>query len=209
MEKLLSEGAEVLDNPYQRRLTREELVTLLSQGIVGTIAGLEPFDRDVMSQSELKVISRCGSGRSNVDLASAEELGITVCYTPDAPVASVAEMTLGAMLGLLRRIPFMDSELHQGKWSKRLGNELEGKTVSIIGFGRIGRRLRELLEPFRVRLLVVDPYVRKEEGFEIVSLNEALKQSDIISLHASGEECLIGKKEFVLLCRKPIGARGS
>lgn len=200
MDMLIDAGCEIIDNPYKRRLTKAELQELLDNGVTGLIAGLEPLDREVISKSKLKVISRCGSGLSNVDLETAKDLTITVCYTPDAPVASVAELTLGAMLSLLRMISLMDSELHKGKWTKKIGALLEGKTVAIIGFGRIGRRLSELLTPFKVRVLAVDPFLKNRSGqITIMPLGEALPQADIVSIHSSGEECIIGRKELELV----------
>lgn len=190
-------GYEVMDNPYKRRLTKPELLGLLSKGITGLIAGLEILDKEVMSKSRLKVISRCGSGLSNVDLAAAKKLGIIVCSTPDAPVNSVAELTLAAMLSLLRAVPVMDNELHKGRWVKRIGLLLEGKTVVIIGFGRIGKRLSELLAPFKVRILVVDPLIKNSDAdVTTLSLEKALSEADIISMHSSGNGCIIGKNEL-------------
>lgn len=190
-------GCEVMDNPYKRRLTKPELLGLLSKGTTGLIAGLEILDKEVMSKSRLKVISRCGSGLSNVDLAAAKKLGIIVCSTPDAPVNSVAELTLAAMLSLLRAVPVMDNELHKGRWVKRIGLLLEGKTVVIIGFGRIGKRLSELLAPFKVRILVVDPIIKHSDAdVTTLSLEKALSEADIISIHSSGNGCIIGKNEL-------------
>ena len=199
MNMLINAGCEIIDNPYKRRLTKKELKTLLALGITGIVAGLEPLDREVMSESSLKVISRCGSGLSSVDLEVAKELGIAVCYTPDAPVSSVAELTLGAMLSLSRMIGLMNNELHQDRWSKRIGSLLEGKTVAIIGFGRIGSRLSELLAPFKVKILVVDPFIKNKSKIKVISLKEAFAQADIISIHSGGEECLIGKDEFRMM----------
>jgi len=102
------------------------------------IAGLEPLDREVMEKSDLKVISRCGSGMSNVDEEAAQDLGVKVYSTPEAPVKAVAELTIGAMLSLLRSIPHMNDDLHAGGWSKKIGTQLHGKIVAIIGYGRIG-----------------------------------------------------------------------
>ncbi len=202
MDMLVKAGAEVVDNPYKRRLTKDELRALLTEGITGLIAGLEPLDRDVLSSSGLKVISRCGSGMSNVDTKAADELGILVRYTPDAPVESVAELALGAMLSLLRMVPLMDSQLHEGKWTKKIGTLLEGKTVAIIGFGRIGRRLSELLAPFNAKVLAVDPFLDGGvDEYDIVSLNAALPQADIISIHSSGEACVLGQEEFDMMKR--------
>lgn len=202
LERLEEAGCRVIDNPYKRRLTKEELLDLLSDEVIGLVAGLEPLGRDVLQKSKLKVISRCGSGLSNVDLEAAKELEIKVCSTPDAPTASVAELTMGAMFSLLRMIPQMDRYLHDGKWVKKIGIQLCGKTVVIIGFGRIGRRVASMLRPFNVRIIAVDPNVGgniNRDGVEIFSLKEALPQADIITIHCNGEQQLIGKNEFKLI----------
>lgn len=197
LDMLKDAGCEVTDNPYKRRLTKPELLVLLSKGITGLIAGLEILNKEVMSKSRLKVISRCGSGLSNVDIEAAKELGIMVCSTPDAPVDSVAELTLAAMLSLLRAIPVMDNELHKGRWTKRIGLLLEGKTVAIIGFGRIGKKLSQLLVPFKVKILVVDPFIKNVDvKAAAVSLEKALSEADIVSVHSSGNACLIGEDEL-------------
>lgn len=200
LNRLREAGCEVIGNPYKRRLNKEELLILLSDDVIGLIAGLEPLDRDVLEKTRLKVISRCGSGISNVDLEAAKELGIKVCSTPDAPTDAVAELALAAMLSLLRAIPQMDRHLHDGKWIKKTGTQLKGKTVVIIGFGRIGRRVASLLKSFGVRLIIVDPNLQGDAtGVEVSALNKALPAADIVTIHASGEEQIIGEKEFNLL----------
>lgn len=201
LERLLSTGYEVIDNPYKRKLSKNELLTLLTSDVTGIIAGLEPLDNDVLRHSSLKVVSRVGSGLSNVDLSAANELNIKVCSTPNGPTAAVAELTIGALLGLLRMIPVMDQDLHNGKWSKKIGVQLEGKNVAIIGFGRIGRRVYELLKPFKVNILVVDPSLTAAPvtGISDVSLKEALTKADIVTLHSSGEDCIIGEDEISLM----------
>jgi D-3-phosphoglycerate dehydrogenase len=201
LNRLLAAGYEVIDNPYKRKLTKNELFELLTPDVIGVVAGLEPFDREVLSHSRLRVVSRVGSGITNVDLQAAAELGIEVCSTPNGPTAAVAELTLGALLSLLRMIPLMDRALHQGEWTKKIGVQLEGKTVAIIGFGRIGRRVAELLASFKVKLLVVDPYLTADAvgDFIRLPLKEALTQADIVTLHSSGEECIIGEREFALM----------
>jgi D-3-phosphoglycerate dehydrogenase len=201
VERLQDAGFEVIANPYRRKLTKLELLRLLTPDVVGIIAGLEPLDREVLSQSKLKGISRVGAGLTNVDLKAAAELGIDVRYTPDGPTEAVAELTVGALLSLLRMIPAMDRALHASKWDKRIGTQLKDKTVAIIGYGRIGRRVAELLSPFNVRLLAVDPYPKPPVEAELVSLDEALAKADIISLHCSGESCLLGEREFQIMKR--------
>lgn len=201
LNRLLAAGYEIVDNPFKRKLTKTELLELLTSDVVGIIAGLEPLDREVLERSKLRVVSRVGSGISNVDLQAAQELGIAVRSTPNGPTQAVAELTLGALLSLLRMIPLMDQALHRGEWSKKIGTQLEGKTVAIIGFGRIGRRVAELLAPFRVKLIVVDPNLTDSAAadFSRLPLEQALPLADIITLHSSGEECLIGTRAFALM----------
>ncbi|MCQ9207384.1 MAG: hydroxyacid dehydrogenase [Omnitrophica bacterium] len=205
-------GCEVVDNPVKRRLTRPELIDLLATGITGLIAGMEVLDREALEKSQLRVISRCGSGISNVDIVSAKKLGIKVCYTPDAPTGAVAELTLGAMLSLLRMIPEMNRDLHNGRWNKKVGLQLEGKTVAIIGYGRIGKRFASLLRPFGVSIIAVDPALREDGNVETLPLDEALGMADIITIHSGGEAQIIGEKEFRLMKKGVIllnAARGN
>lgn len=198
IERLRGTGLEVLDNPFKRKLTQEELLDLLP-GVAGIIAGLEPLNRAVMAASELKVISRVGVGLANVDLGAAAELGIAVHYTPDAPTIAVAELTLGCLLNLLRRVGEMDRALHQCRWNKCVGYQLTGRTVLLVGLGRIGLAVARLLEPFQVRLLGCDPALdQAPPGIELVSLEQGLAQADVISLHASGIEPILGPAELAL-----------
>jgi len=195
IERLKASGCEIIPNPYKRKLTKGEIIGLLKDDIPGLIAGLEPLDREVMEKTKLKVISRCGSGMSNVDKETAENLGIEVRSTPNGPTLAVAELTVGAMLGALRMIPQVNNDLHSGKWNKQIGRQLSGMTIAIVGFGRIGQQVALLLKPFNVKILAVDPQVTSDFGFN-VSLDEALAKADIITLHCSGEEVVLGKNEF-------------
>ena len=199
VERLAAAGCEIIKNPFGRKLTKQELIELLP-GVRGLIAGLETLDEDVMRKTELKVISRCGSGLSNVDMVAAKRLGIKVFSTPNGPTSAVAELTLGAMINLLRMVSLMDREMHEGRWTKKTGMQVEGKTVVVIGLGRIGRKVVSLLKPFNVRLFAVDPDVREEiDGVEILPLDKALTEADIITIHSSGEQQIIGDDEFRLI----------
>lgn len=204
LNRLKDAGCCIIDNPYKRKLTKPELLALLEDDVVGLIAGLEPLDREVMEKSHIQVVSRVGTGISNVDIEAARDLGIRVFNTPDAPTNAVAELTIGAMLSLLRMIPQMDQALHDGQWQKKVGVQLQGKTVAVIGFGRIGRRVAELLSPFGVKILVVDPYVDESAcaGYRKVAIEAALSEADIVSIHSSGHDCIIGEKEFALMKKK-------
>jgi len=198
MKRLVEMGCTVIGNPFKRKLTKDELLQLLGKEVLGLVAGLEPLDRQVMEQTNLKVISRCGSGMSNVDLIAAREHGVKVCSTPFGPTQAVAELTLGAMLSLLRMVPEMNRDLHDGKWGKRIGGQLSGKTVSIIGFGRIGQCVAALLSPFHVKILAVDPVFGNDEfeNVEKTTLEEVLPQSDVITIHSGGEAQIIGTEQF-------------
>lgn len=205
LSHLLETGCEIIENPYKRMLTKRELLDLLSPDVTGLIAGLEPLDREVLNKTRLKVISRSGSGLSNIDLEAAKELSIKVRYTPHGPTTSVAELTLGAMISLLRQIPQTNANLHEGKWDKEaVGSQLEGKTVVIIGFGRIGKKVASLLEVFNVKIIAVDPEIYRKKknctnAVEVCSLKDALAQADIVSIHCSGTKEVIGDDEFKLM----------
>lgn len=199
IDKLLVNDFEIIKNPYGRKLTADELIKLLP-GVYGMIAGLETLDRKVLKSSGLKVISRCGAGITNVDLEAAKELGIKVFSTPDAPTQAVAELTLGAMLSLIRNISGMNLDLHNKKWSKKIGLQLEGSTVAIIGFGRIGRRVAELLKAFKANLIAVDPYYKEAvDGVPVIPLDKALREADIITIHSSADKLILGEKDFSLM----------
>lgn len=207
-------GYEIILNPYKRKLTKRELFELLKDDVLGIIAGLEPLDREVLEKTKLKVISRCGSGLSNVDQKTAKELEIKVFSTPDGPTLAVAELTIGIILSLLRFITRMNQDLHEGKWNKRTGFQLKDKNVVIIGFGHIGQKVASLLKPFKAHIIVVDPYLKKMnfKNVELLPLNTALKKADIVTIHCSGEEEVLGEKQFCLMKKGSLvlnAARGS
>lgn len=190
LDLLLSRGLEPVMNPHGRKLEPAESVALL-QGAVGLIAGTEKLDDAVFSAvPQLRVISRVGTGMDNVDIEAAKKRGIQVFNTPNAPTLAVAEMALGCMLSLLRQLHSCDASVRASKWSAPLGRQLTGKTVGIVGFGRIGRELARLLSPFRATLLAFDPVqdtaAASALGARYVPLEELLAQSDVVTLHMAG-----------------------
>ena len=209
LQRLRDDGFEVKENPFARKLTERELVDLLP-GVVGLVAGLEPLTAQVLKQSDLRAISRSGVGMSNVDLDAARRLGIIVCNTPGVTTSAVAELTLAAMLALLRRIVEMNADLHEGRWRRVAGAQLEGKTVVVIGFGAIGRRVAELLLAFGARVIAVDPHVPVvDPPVALARLRDALPIADIVTLHASGEEPILGRAELLALKRGALVLNGS
>ena len=202
VELLEKYGIEIVPNPYGRRLTEDEIIKHL-EGIDGLIAGLEPLNQKVLdaSKKSLKAIARVGIGMNNVDIPYAESLGIKVSNTPDGPTESVAEMTLTALLSLIRIVPQTNNKLHQGEWKKYIGRSLTGLNIGIIGYGRIGRRFRKFLEGFSCNLYIYDPYLSDEvvlnDGdIRCKTIDELLENADVISFHAAGAEEIIGVKEI-------------
>lgn len=172
-------------NPYGRKLTETEVLELIMQyQPIGMIAGVEPLTHPVLEKARnLKVISRCGIGMDSVDLDAAKDLGIVVTNTPDAPTIPVAELSLGMILSLLRRIHISDASIRHGDWVRPIGNLLHGKTVGIIGCGRIGSYLAGLLSSFGCIILGHDPFIDKSYKFSLVGLDKILADADIVSLH--------------------------
>lgn len=189
LQLLAEAGCAVVLNPYGRTLKPEESVQLLAD-VDGLLAGTEKLSREVLQQApRLKVISRVGTGMDGIDHAAAAELGIQVCNTPDAHVDAVAELTLAGILDMLRHVPQAHHRLHQGEWKKPMGRLLRGKTVGIIGLGRTGKALVELLRPFAVTILAYDPIqdvvFAHTHNITYLSLEELLAQADIVTLHLS------------------------
>lgn len=183
-------------NPYGRKVTEEEFLGLIGD-CVGVIAGTENFTADVLKKiSSVKAIARCGSGLNNIDLEAAKKLFISVTNTLEAPTQAVAELTLGLILSLLRKTHVMDRKLREGQWEKMMGHLLLGKNVGIIGYGRIGQKLAELLRAFEVHLAYYD-LVKKETSTKFLPLKDLLGWADIVCIHASkAEGFLLDKAEF-------------
>lgn len=203
-QMLIDAGFELRCNETGDRLSREDQKAMI-QDAFAVIAGTEKYDADMLSGvKNLKVIIRFGVGTDNFDLEAMREKGIAVGVI--ANYNSVAEFTLTLMLGLIKNLPKFDATVREGKWTRYPMGELSGKTVGIVGFGRIGRRLGELLKSFGVTLLVHDPYMPKEAisdlGATPATLEELLEQSDVVSLHlpATPEtQHLINKDRLALM----------
>jgi D-3-phosphoglycerate dehydrogenase len=172
---------------------------------VGVIAGTESLDRSVLENLPcLRIISRCGAGIENIDLAAAGEMNIKVVNTPFGPTLAVAELTVGLILDLLRKTTFMDREMRGGIWKKHMGNLLRGKRVGIIGFGRIGQKTGELLGTFGCAIGYYDNITIegwKDLKIKRMEMDELLRESDIVTIHVSGkyEKPLLGAKEIEMM----------
>ena len=195
-------GVEVKLNPFAARLTEKQVIDLLGTDTLGLIAGLEPLTKNVLQAAKsLKVIARVGTGLDSVDLVAAKELEIIVLNTPDAPTKAVAELTIAHILGLLRHLSQADRQIRNGIWKGLMGSLLETKTVGIVGFGRIGKRVATLLSAFGASVLISDAQV-KSGDFQNVGLDELCTRSDIVSLHLPYSEAthhIIDEKRINLM----------
>lgn len=203
---LRSNGYEIINNPYGRKLTEDEVIEL-AKDCVGIVADVEPLTARVMDALPgLKCISRVGVGMDNVDLEYAKQKGIIVLNTPEGPTRGVAELTLAMTMALLRRIPQADAALKQHKWKKQIGNLILDKKIGIIGLGRIGKAVSELFRGINNPVIGYDPYANKEwadaNGVELGTLEQVLRQADILTLHIPGNKDkspVIGTKEIGLM----------
>ncbi|MEW6407127.1 MAG: phosphoglycerate dehydrogenase [Patescibacteria group bacterium] len=192
-------GYEIKLNPYGRKLTKEETISLYQDDVCGVIAGLEIIDKEVINNaSKLKVISRCGTGIDNIDIKEAKRKRIKIYNTPDSPSDAVAELTTCLILALLRQVTLTDREIRRHEWNKRIGSLLKGKKIGIIGMGKIGRKVAKIIEVFDTDIFYYDPNVNIHK-YKKVSLNKLLEAADIVSLHAAylkKNKHLIGKREI-------------
>ncbi len=138
---------------------------------------------------KLRVIGRAGVGVDNIDAPAATHRGIVVMNTPGANAVAVAELTLGLMITMARGIPRANATMHAGKWEKKSlqGTELRGKTLGIVGLGRIGLEVARRARAFGMELLAFDPFVApviaRENGVTLVSIDQIFSQSDYLTLH--------------------------
>jgi len=189
IEKLSSQ----FDVTYLPKITNQELLNKIHDYDVVIVRGRTKITKDVIEKGEnLKIIGRAGIGLDNIDLKSAESKGIKVFNTPESSTNAVAELTIGLMIDLARGISKGEFGIKQGNWLKDelMGFELKGKTLGIIGMGRIGTQVARLAKAFGMKILVydiveLDKDVLNEVRAKVVSLDELLSSSDIVSLHVT------------------------
>ena len=189
-------------NSSGKRMTPAEVIELAGSSS-GLIAGVEQYSEETLDQlPSLKCISRVGVGIDNIDLAACKKKGISVLNTPDEPIIAVAELTVGCILSLLRKLNTLTELTKSRQWKRIPGNLLQGKLVGIIGLGRIGKRVAGLLQCFGARIIAYDPVVdnkwAQENNVAYVEFETLLQDADIICLHASGsnDKFKIGRAEF-------------
>jgi len=187
--KILSDAGFIVDN--QPGLDKSKLASIINQYDVLIVRGRTKVDSSILRDSTLKIVGRAGVGLDNIDLQAAKEKGVIVLNTPRAPTTSVAELTVGLMLCLLRKIPFADRSMKEGLWIKNqlMGEELQSKKIGIIGrAGRIGNEVSRILTVgFQADVLgydVIRPRGVPGLSFEITdSVEDLLRRCDIVTIH--------------------------
>lgn len=187
------------------KLNEDELVEKVAGFDVLVVRSRTKVTRRVLEAAKrLKAVIRAGVGVDNIDVEAAAERGITVVNTPREPAQSVAELTIAFALCLARRIPYLDRSMKGGLWLKgEMGLELRGRVMGLVGLGAIGSAVARLAKAFGMKVLAYDPYVPEERarelGVELVSLDDLLKSSDFLSIHAPltpETKGLIGREEL-------------
>ena len=202
--KLLKEhNYEIILNPYSRKLQPNEIIEL-GKDCIGIIAGVEPLNEEVLeSLPKLKCISRCGSGIDNIDLKKAEMLGISIKNTPYGPTRAVAELTIGLIFDVLRQISSRDRGIRNNKWNKEMGYLLKDKKIGVLGLGRIGKTVAELLLKLDSKVYVNDikpdfEWIKKY-NIMLLTFDELIEKCDILCVHVSlppNNNYLIGYNEI-------------
>jgi len=176
-------------NPYQRKLTVAETIELLKDKD-GIIAGTEILNEEVFAECpNLKVISRCGAGMDAVDTEAAKQRQIAVYNTPHVHVDAVTELTLAGIFELHRRLHQMHTSIQEGNWKRTMGRNISGKTLAILGLGKIGKRVSEVMQCCGVKVIAFDKFPNHEfaekHNIQFKTLPEIWSSADIISLHLS------------------------
>ena len=188
LEMLEAAGIEYLINPLGRKLNEKELALMVSDFDV-IIAGTEKITDDVMENGKnLKLISRVGIGLDSLDLLAAKRRGVKVSYTPDAPSPAIAEFTVGLMLTMLHSVHLSNFQMHVGHWNRYFGRRIPDVTIGVIGLGRIGKRVLNLLRSFgspKLLLNDISPNLEIDREFKVewVTKEEIYKQADVITFH--------------------------
>src|SRR3989344_7945614 len=210
-KELLSNHFMVDENPENKPLTSDKILEIVNKydGILSTVA--DKFTAEVLINSKVKVISNYAVGLDNIDLISAKDKEIAVYNTPDVVTNSTADLTLALLLSFIRKISYAQQFVKENKWSSWnpelfLGEELNGKTFGIIGFGKIGKAVAERAKAFGLKIIYYNRS-KVESAYEQVELNYLLENSDYISIHlplTMETKYFIDQREIALMKKKPI-----
>jgi len=187
LERITAAGYQLVFPSPGAQPTEEQLLAVIGDA-VGYLAGVERVSAALLARAtRLKVISRNGTGVDHIDLAAAEARGIAVRRAEGANARGVAELAFGHILAAARGIAFADAELKAGRWTRQKGFELEGRTLGLVGCGRIGKQVARFALAFEMRVLAHDPYpddtFAPSPAFAYAPLPEVLREAQVLSLH--------------------------
>lgn len=203
---LAQAGFETVCADMSQKMTEDRLVDLL-EGVDAAIIGIVPMSARVIKDSPgLRVVVAHGVGVDHIDLGAAEKHDVIVANCPGANDQAVADLTIGLMLSIARRIPFVDRDVRIGKWGRHTGSELWKKTLGLIGLGRIGQGVAKRASGFDMQVLGFDPYVDSEHAralcVRMTKFEDVLAQADFLSLHAALTEetrNMLGQRELSMM----------
>lgn len=180
-------GVEVIENPYGRPMTRDELLTVVGD-IDGAVVGVDSWNEKIFAHAPmLRAMARFGVGVDNIDLAAAKAHGIQVTNAKGMNSNPVAELTVGLILSTLRNVPAFNASIREGKWDRFMGRDLAGMTVGLLGFGDIAQRVAKKLSGFDVSICAYDLYPNLEKArelnVEMISMEETLHRADVVCMH--------------------------
>ena len=190
VERMKAAGLELITPPRYGPLTAAELMPRLA-GVDAVLASMDHFTEPVLSSesaSQLKLISRWGVGYDAIDVTAATRLGVVVAYTPGLLNDAVADYTFALMLAVARRVHEAHAGMREGQWKSLFGHDVGGKTLGLIGCGRIGQAVARRAAGFQMKVLGYDVFPSPEAralGIEFVDLERLLAESDFVSLHAA------------------------
>jgi D-3-phosphoglycerate dehydrogenase len=193
-DPIAPEGIEILkrvaDVDVKTNLPKEELIAIIGDYDALAVRSETKVTADVLAQAKnLKIIGRAGVGVDNIDVAVATERGILVVNSPEGNTLAAAELTVAMLLASARSIPQADQSLRGGKWDRKkfMGSEVYGKTLGVIGLGKIGREVAKRLQSFGMTVVGYDPYLQPEQaeamGIKLLDLDTLYKESDYITVH--------------------------
>lgn len=208
LELLRVAGCEVIPNSFGRAYRAAELHDALV-GVDAIVTGTDELTAEVIEATDsLRVIAKHGVGLDSIDLAAARARGIVVVATPDAVTDSVADLTIGLLLSLVRNIVAGDRDVRAGRWARTTGVELRGRLLGLVGLGRIGRAVAVRASAFGMEVVACDPYAELSSSpVRLVELDELLGLADVVSLHAglpAGAPPLLGPQELACMKRGAV-----
>lgn len=181
---------EHFDVDIKTNMPPEELIACIGEydGLI-TRSQTQVTEEVIAAATNLKVIGRAGVGVDNINIPAATARGIVVCNAPEGNTIAAVEHTIGMMLAVTRHIPQAHQSIQEGKWDRKsfTGIQLQGRTLGVIGVGRVGSRVAKRMQAFEMNVIGYDPYITEERarqiGIELVDFDTLLKTSDYITIH--------------------------